>query len=484
MSQRWDHEADVVAVGFGAAGAAVAVETTDLGGTCVVVEKQEEWAHAPSTRMSGGTIMGVNDVAAASAYLDACAGGMVPAGVSQAWANEAHRLLDWLRKLAPDAVWSHVGHGEYPDVDGVDAVDAYRAGPAVDRLDFRGRPGERLYEILRRSVAQREVAVLWGESGARLLRDVAGTVAGVRTSSGKTIRARRGVVLTCGGYEFDEGLKREYLRAYPMQFYGSEANTGDGVRMAQAVGADLWHMGQMTGRAVGSFPGDDGNRLGFILRLSPPGYVIVDRQGRRFADEHDQALLTHTFYYELLKYDGRLGIHPRIPCYWIFDERRRRAGPLTVPEMGLVGVGKYEWSADNAREIDNGWIAMSTSIAEVARLAGIEDPAATDMAVASYNAACVDGGKDEFGRPAESMVPLDQPPYYCVALYPGGANTGGGPRRDERGRIVDPWGAPIPGLFGAGELGQAIGLRYPADGANLSDALCFGRIAGRAAMES
>lgn len=82
-------------------------------------------------------------------------------------------------------------------------------------------------------------------------------------------------------------------------------------------------------------------------------------------------------------------------------------------------------------------------------------------------------GADAFGRPAESLIPLDQPPYYCMPLYPGGSNTCGGPRRDEHARILNPFGAPIPGLYGAGELGESVGLLYPANGGNLSESVCL-----------
>jgi len=71
-------------------------------------------------------------------------------------------------------------------------------------------------------------------------------------------------------------------------------------------------------------------------------------------------------------------------------------------------------------------------------------------------------------------MPIDQPPYYCIPVYPGGATTNGGPRpRCERGEILDPNGMPIQGLFGAGELGGAIGMLYPSPGANLGEAFAL-----------
>ncbi|MCU1483197.1 MAG: fumarate reductase/succinate dehydrogenase flavoprotein domain protein [Subtercola sp.] len=217
------------------------------------------------------------------------------------------------------------------------------------------------------------------------------------------------------------------------------------------------------------------------MHLRPGGYVITDSEGRRFTDESNQAALRHDFWNEFLYYDSRLRRYPRVPAYWIFDSRRMDHGPLTSKVLGLVGIGRYDWSDSNEAEVDRGWIVRGATVREAAERAGIGDPGRAEQEVAEYNAAC-ESGLDRLGRPRESLVPLDQAPYYCVPLYPGGSNTSGGPRRDASARILDPYGAPIPGLFGAGELGQAIGELYPADGCNLSEALSFGRIAARSAV--
>jgi succinate dehydrogenase/fumarate reductase flavoprotein subunit len=288
------------------------------------------------------------------------------------------------------------------------------------------------------------------------------------------------VVLACGGYEFDEDLKLNYLKAYPIHFYGSPSNTGDGVRLAQSVGADLWHMNQMIGRAIGHFTLEDGRPVNAIVRLDPTGYVITDKRGQRFTDEAAQArIIEHTFYYELVNFDRVTRDYPRIPCYWFMDQRRIEAGPLG----GSTDAFDYTWSKDNRAELDRGWISQGNTIAEAARAAGVLDPEAAQRSVLEYNQGC-ESGTDPFGRPAETLAPLAAPPFYCVPLYPGGPNTCGGPRRDERARILDPFGEPIPGLYGAGELGEPIGLLYPASGCNLSEAYSFGQIAAETALAS
>lgn len=483
MTLKFDQSADIVVVGFGCAGLAAAITAWRAGAETLVLEKQAADAHTPSTRMSGGMMMATTDVERATRYLDHCAGGMVPRDVSAAWASRATTLIDWLHEIAPELDLNRVGGAEHPEFDGSDAFGVYQPGGAKTRLDLNGKAGPFLWEKLAANFhAKTGVPVLWNAPADRLLQDDTGRVIGVETTDGRRIEARRGVILTSGGYLHNDRMKRDYLRAWPVYFYGNPGNTGDGVRMAQEVGADLWHMNQMIGRAIGNFPMEDGTDLSVMLFLNPPGYVITDRYGKRFANEAAQANLLHGFYYHLLAYNPDTGETPRNPCYWFFDERRRKAGMLTLPSVGVHAVGIYDWSADNKAEIARGWIASGATIAEAAAAAGLADPAAAEAEVAAYNEACRSGAADPHGRPAETMVPVDEGPFYCVRLYPGGSNTTGGPRRNARAQVLDTRGAPIAGLYAAGELGQATGMLYPSDGSNLSEGFCFGQIAAESAL--
>ena len=511
-------EADIVVVGFGGAGAATAIAAADHGASVIVLEKQPADRHTPSTYMSGGIVMGVSDVERAALYMDRCSGGMIPFAVSRAWAVMAADLVAWLERIGADLALVKVGEGENTQFEGFDAVEAWTqsrppsdfdplvrdlSAPATVGALASGmntgeagrRTGAEYFESLRRVVASRPgIRVLYGCPAARLIQDGAGRVTGVRVTGVRVsgagagagagasveVRARRGVVLTCGGYEWNDEIKINALKASPIYFYGNPGNTGDGIRMAQAVGADLWHMNQMIGRAIGHFS-EDGREYNFVIGIHPPGYLITDKYGQRFANEVSQAQMKHSFYYELLKYDAEKQEYPRNPCYWVFDERRLSAAPLVSLRSGFVRAGYYDWSPDNSREVAKGWIKKADDVASLGKLAGLADPDALAETVARYNAGCA-AGSDEFGRPLDTLVPLDSPPYYCVALYPGGSNTCGGPRRDERARVLDAFGDPIPGLYAAGELGEAVGLLYPANGANLSESICFGRIAAADAL--
>ncbi|MGO4388694.1 FAD-dependent oxidoreductase [Microvirga sp. 2YAF29] len=479
----FDRSADIVVVGFGCAGLAAAITAWRAGAETLVLEKQSPDAHTPSTRMSGGMMMATTDVEKATRYLDHCAGGMVPRDVSEAWAIRALGLIDWLHEIAPELDLCRVGGAEHPDFEGSDAFGVFQPGGAKTRLDLNGKAGPFLWEKLAVNFHDKtDVPVLWNSPADRLLRNDEGRIIGVETTDGRRIEARKGVILTCGGYLHNTQMKRDYLRAWPVYFYGNPGNTGDGVRMAQEVGADLWHMNQMIGRAIGNFELEDGKDLSVMLFLNPPGYVITDRYGKRFADESAQANLLHGFYYHLLAYNPETGETPRNPCYWFFDEKRRKAGMLTLPSVGVHAVGIYSWSEDNKAEIARGWIASGATIAEAASAAGVADPTAAEASIEAYNDACRTGAPDPFGRPTETMVPVDEGPFYCVRLYPGGSNTTGGPRRNARAQILDTRGQPIPGLYAAGELGQGTGMLYPSDGSNLSEGFCFGQIAAESAL--
>lgn len=493
MAQQYDGEFDLVVAGLGAAGAAAAITASKLGASVLIAEKQAENAHTPNTRMSRGLIMAANDAAKATRYLSRCAGGMVPDDVLAAFAERATKLIGWLGQTIPEVPFTRVIGAEHPDFEGAEAIDGYQGGVARFRRDPNALTGRDLYASLKSAVMRTGASIAWSSPASRLITED-GAVTGILldTPDGpRRIRARSGVVLTCGGFEYDEEAKLTYLRAHPMYFYGNPGNTGDGVRMAQAVGADLWHMGVIVGRAIGHFTLDSGISMGFQIGIDSTamgyeqeaaGYAITDRFGKRFANENVQALLAHGFFYDLMPFDSKQGIYPRIPCFWFFDERRRRAGPISSPLVGANAVGLYNWSADNSAEIERGWIARGDTIREAAERAGVEDPAAAEETMLRYNAACKSGGDDAFGRPAKTMIAVDQPPYYCVKLFPGGSNTTGGPRRDRNARVIDVFGKPIPGLFAAGELGQVSGALYAADGANLCEALCFGQIAAETAL--
>lgn len=467
---QWDYEADMVVVGFGGAGASAAYEAAKSGISILILEKQPEDNHHPSTRMSGGVVMVVNDAERAAQYMQFCAGDSVPQDVTAAWAQEATTLIDRLREIGfEDEFDFYQETGEHTEFENADAVSAIRLEPALT--------AEYLWELMLDSVQQDNINILWETPATELVYrktdDGNNEILGVRARQGDKdvyVKANRGVLLSCGGYEFNDKLK-SFLPTSPVYFYGNPDNTGDGVLMAQAVGAQLWHMNKMVGRGIG-YCGD----LGFIIGISHAPYLIVDQLGNRYMNEDLEAALNHAVYYDMIQFDTSTNTYPRNPSWWIFDQTRLNAGPLTYTSMGAMGVGLYDWSLDNSAEIEKGWIVTAETIEDLAAQIGA-DPATLTATMDAYSAAC-ESGTDEFGRSADTLIPLT-PPYYAFPLYPGGPNTSGGPERNASSQVINVWGNPIPRLYSAGELGQAIGNMYPAGGGDISEAMCSGNIAAR-----
>src|SRR5262245_4419050 len=233
----FDETVDVAVLGFGNAGAVAAVTAHDAGGRVVVLEKQPEATHRPNSRYAAGFFLVPNDIDGACRYLAALYavnGEEVDPALIRAWAEQTAANPAWLSDHGGKYTVMDL-HGEHDTLPDHDSVTVYQAKPTVSY------PGCPLHGFLRSLVFDRGVEIRYDTTAIALLTGPDGAVTGVRTGL-RDIGVRRGVVLTTGGFEGDESLKRQYLPVTPAHFYGSQDNTGDGIRMAQEVGAERWQM--------------------------------------------------------------------------------------------------------------------------------------------------------------------------------------------------------------------------------------------------
>ena len=142
----------------------------------------------------------------------------------------------------------------------------------------------------------------------------------------------------------------------------------------------------------------------------------------------------------------------------------------------------YHWSKDCSEEIKSGLVMKAGSVEELAGVIGVpaENLKAT---LAKWNSDLETGDDKEFGRPREKKgrtvsAPIKNAPFYAIKLYPAMLNTQGGPRRNDKGQIINVFGKPIDGLYSAGELGSIWGTIYQGS-SNVAECLVFGKIAGR-----
>ncbi|MBV9552867.1 MAG: FAD-binding protein, partial [Alphaproteobacteria bacterium] len=470
MPERWDVEADVVVAGFGAAGFAASVTAHDLGAEVLILEKAPDGEHGGNTRVAGQGYLNTSDAAQAAAYLTAlCGPYTVPETMIRVWADEMCRNNDWLAGLGGDPQeHQHPPAGiEFPDLPGSDCVHKFHDGPTYGY--------SYTWKLFERLVKERPIPILYETPARALIQDpVTKEIVGVRAQRRDEtvlVKARKGVVLTCGGFENNQEMIRNYLPGIPYCYTsGSPYNEGDGIAMAMSVGADLWHMNNYARPSMALKVPEV--RTSFSMQAlhyskeQPGGMIVVGPDGRRFCDE---------------KYKTRHGKVPvngrwlplPVPCpmFMIVDHRLFSAGPLydAHPSHGWTQiVERYPWSADNSAEVGKGWVKKADCLAALAALVGL-DPAVLEQTAARWNRSCEAGQDAEFGRTL-MLAPLGEGPYYAVELSPSMLNTQGGPRRNERGQIVRPNGTPIPRLYSAGELGSIYSYLYQGTG-NIGECL-------------
>ncbi len=480
VPRHWDVEADVVIVGFGAAGVAASVTAHDLGIEVVILEKAPEGQHGGNTRVAGQGYLNTSSAEDAAAYLTAlCGPYTVPAAMVKVWAEEVCRNNEWLTSLGGDPQeHQHPPVGiEFPALPGSGCVHKFHDGPTYG-YSYTWKRFESL-------VKDRSIPILFETPGRELVQhDITKEILGVRAQrrdESVYVRARRGVVLTCGGFENNQEMIRNYLPGVPYCYTsGSPYNEGDGITMAMSVGADLWHMNNYAGPSmalkVPEFRTTFSMQALHFSKQTPGGMIVVGPDARRFTDEKYKTR------HGKIPVNGRwLPLSTPCPMFMIFDHTLFSAGPLydKHPSHGWTQIiERYEWSPDNSVELANGWIKTADSLASLASYVGL-DPVAMVETVGRWNRYC-DAGRDAaFGRTL-MLAPIVEAPFYAVELSPSMLNTQGGPRRNENGQIVRPDGTPIPRLYSAGELGSIYSYLYQGTG-NIGECLAFGRISGRSA---
>jgi succinate dehydrogenase/fumarate reductase flavoprotein subunit len=488
IPKKWDEEADVVVVGYGGAGAIAAITAHDEGADVLILEKAPEGEEGGNTRVSGNIWFTPEPSDKAITYFKAMCGDYeIPEKMIEVWAEEMGKNNQLVVNLGGEPSERKALIVEFPDLPGVECVHVYVNGSETSQ--FGG--DEALWVLLRDCVKKRGIKVLFETPGKRLIQNPkTGEILGViaqRIETEIAIKAKRAVVLTCGGFENNLEMVRNYLTNLPCCYpKGTPYNTGDGIKMALDVGADLWHMQNIAGPQY-SFKLPDRDVVMYPRKMPGNSYVYVAGTGERFVSE--QAYLIQTpdgprypvKHGKIWKYGQWIPspTPPSIHC--IFDEKTRRKGPIYGGEtykLGWVEVLKlYDWSENNTKEIERGWIERASTISELAKGLGLP-PSALEDTINKYNDYCKRGKDPDFDRDPKSLEPIDEPLYYGMPLVPNFINTQGGPRRNEKAQIVNPYGGPIRRLYSAGELGSIYGFLYQGGG-NIGECLAFGKIAGK-----
>uniref|UniRef100_UPI000A7E567A FAD-binding protein n=1 Tax=Rhodococcus phenolicus TaxID=263849 RepID=UPI000A7E567A len=263
-------------------------------------------------------------------------------------------------------------------------------------------------------------------------------------------------------------------------------NTGDGLRMAMRVGARLGNMREAWWSPMVPCPGTRRDGVPAALLSSReralPGSIMVNRYGRRFANE---AANYNAFGGAFHHLDESKLDYPNLPAYMIFDQS-------TVDRFGVFGGSPGAPVPD--------WVESAPTPAALAAALGLPVDAVTDT-VERFNEYAARGVDPDFSRgssafdrfpggrmsdpdsPHATLGPIRTGPFYAVEVVSSALGTKGGPRTDVEGRVLDVDGSVIAGLYAAGNvMANPSGMVYGGAGATLAVAGIWGMRAGRAAV--
>lgn len=336
---------------------------------------------------------------------------------------------------------------------------------------------------------------MWLSSPVRELTVENGAVTGAivsREGRDVRVRARRGVVLACGGFPHDVERRRKMFPHAPTghEHYspGPTGNTGDGLRLAESAGghvedrlpnAAAWVPVSLTKRKDGS----KGVMPHFIDRAKP-GVIAVMRDGRRFANEGNSY---HDFVQAMVK---AAKPSEEIAAFLVCDHK-------TLRKYGLGCVPPFPMALGH--HLETGYLMRGDTLEALAAKAGIDAEAFTE-AVRQFNATAPLGHDAAFGKgskaynryqgdamhgPNPCVAPIENGPFYAIKMVIGDLGTYAGIVTDENARALDAEGRVIPGLYAAGnDMASIMGGNYPGAGITLGPALTFGYIAGRHLADS
>jgi len=544
---RWDLEVDVVTVGSGLGALTAAIAAHDQGASAVILEKAPKLGGVCA--YSGGEVFvccnhkmeaeGHPDSREeAQKYLDFLAGGYADKELQRVLFDNAPLVAKYLEEKAgvrwrlikgfPDYHHPHapgtVGHGRYLEVElfegaqlgpwqkktyltphmppgiGHDELFAWGGLATIMKWDFalmgkrlakdiRGMGPAMMGYLVKAAVIDRAIPA-HVETPVRELVVDNGRVVGVRAErAGQSfwVRAKKGVVLAIGGYDWNAKLARQYEQLPEWHSMCQPSVEGDNVVLGGEIGASLarvpcHNLGMFFGYRI---PGEEHDGRPLYRASWEGGYphaLWVNRAGQRFGDE--------SFYRDYLPkchaWDGLTQDHPNYPPFLIFDQNYRDKYAFATYMPGMEAPEEV--------------LARAATPRELAAKLGIE-PDGLEATIARFNKHAAEGVDPDFkrgsypwaammtgdkSRPNPNLGPLDKPPYYGVRLVPVGVGVNSvGLETNASAQVVHVRGHAIAGLYACGNSAAALdtGAGYQS-GLSNARGMTWGFIAGRHAARS
>lgn len=295
-------------------------------------------------------------------------------------------------------------------------------------------------------------------------------------SNGKVfnLKAKKGVHLASGGFDHNAEMKKNFL-SVPSYGAGVTSNTGDGIRMAMKLGADLRNMNEVWGSAV--YKGE-AEMTGSLNAVTEKKYnascLLVNRYGKRFSNEKADYDSSWRSFHAKENW-GDLN-YKNIPAFLIYDHKDRK--------NGTIGGKKINQTLP-------GWFSQSSSIEGLAKKLGINQKN-LKATISQFNRNAVLGTDPDFHRgethydrmglddTSLALQPLDIPPFYGAEVAPAHLGTCGGPRVNHLSEVLNVNGVSIKRLCASGNCSGvgSPGTSYGGGGGTIGPALTFSYIAG------
>ncbi|RVU77454.1 MULTISPECIES: FAD-binding protein [Lactobacillus] len=471
----WKANYDVVVLGFGGAGATAARFAADNGAKVLIADLAPYGHEGGNTRYSAQLIgTGYDHDELKKYYLGLTHPMDLPDDMVETFVNGMLHTREYVKKYLDAEPVSFMKEFDMPEDYKAAACQEYPNLPGHKTYDYttvhKGWFDAAMWKILRQKVLDRKDKIdVWYEARAiHLIQDpVTKVIKGaqiIKDGQKINVLARKGVVLTTGGFEANKEMIQNYLGAPSLSPLGTIYNQGDGITMAQEVGAKMWHMynyeslGLMHGL---SFATPEGERSELFLswdQLTNGSIFMIADDGKRYFNETEMNRHGHIF-------DHGMWRVPRTheKPYLVFDEKQYKE-----IENNPIPYDKF-----------NEKLIKADSIKELADKIGV-NAVGLEEQVKLFNEAAKSGEDIQFGRKADSMKAFSDGPFYAIKMGYNVLNTQGGPERNTKAEILDVNNQPIPHLYGAGELGGICANQYQGGG-NLAECLIWGKIAGEQA---
>lgn len=427
-----DSNYEVIVIGGGISGLVAANRAAELGKRSVVLERGTEDRYLCSTRYTGGTFhICFTDVMAGPDKLahaiETATRGFARKDLAGAIAKDSSRLVRWLQ--GEGVKFINLGHYHTFVL-----APPSRTGPG---LDWKGRGGDVLLRTLEANLIKRNSKILRGTRALALDVSTPGWIKVEAERAGaNTAFNARAVVIADGGFPANIELIRSHIAPVPEKILQRNAGTatGDGLRMALAVGAATVGMDCFYGHLLSrdAMHNDKLWPRPYVDALAVAG-ILVDAEGRRFADEGEGGVY-------LANAVARLA--DPLSASLVMDHaiwQGPGASPLIPANPHLPNAG--------------GTLHRANILSELASLMGVPAQQLQDT-VALYNKALESGTLRQLS-PARRTDryqpwPIKTPPFYAAPLCTGITNTMGGLAVDQDGAVLDKNGSPIAGLYAAG----------------------------------